>query len=38
MEANLIPICTEEFSKVAQTCRIKYRNKIPSKELKAMLE
>lgn len=37
METDLTPICTKEFREVAKSCRIKYRNKIPSKELKAML-
>ena len=37
MEANLIPICSKQFREVGKGCGIKYRNKIPSKELKAML-
>ena len=37
METDLTLICTKEFREVAKSCRIKYRNKIPSKELKAML-
>ena len=37
MEANLIPICSKELRKVAKGNGIKYSNKIPSKELKAML-
>lgn len=37
MVTNLIPIRTKEFREVVKGCEIKYRNKIPSKELKAML-
>jgi hypothetical protein len=37
MDSTLIPISEKEFRKVAKGCGIKYRNKIPSKELKAML-
>ena len=33
MDSNLTPISEKEFAK---GCGIKYRNKIPSKELKAM--
>lgn len=34
---NLVPIYTKEFREVAKGCGIKYRNKIPSEELKAVL-
>lgn len=37
METNLIPIGAKEIREVAKGCGIKYRNKIPSRELKAML-
>ena len=34
---HLKPISEKEFREVAKGCGIKYRNKIPSRELKAML-
>ena len=34
---NLVPIYTEGFREVAKGCGIKYRNKIPSEEFKAVL-
>lgn len=34
---DLKPISEKEFREVTKGCGIKYRNKIPSKELKAML-
>lgn len=37
MGTNLIPISSKEFRKVAKGCGIRYRNKILSRELKAML-
>ena len=37
METNFIAIHTKEFREVFKGCGIKYRNKISSKELKAML-
>ena len=37
VQTSLIPISAKEFREVAKGCGIKYRNKIPSKELKAML-
>ena len=37
MDRNLIPISAKQFREVSKGCGIKYRNKIPSKELKAML-
>ena len=37
MVTNLIPIRTKEFREVVKGCEIKYRNKIPSREMKAML-
>ena len=35
---HLKPISEKEFREFAEGCGIKYRNKIPSRELKAMLE
>ena len=37
MDRNLIPISAKQFREVSKGCGVKYRNKIPSKELKAML-
>ena len=37
MKTNIIPICTREFREVVKGCGTKYRNKIPIKELKAVL-
>ena len=34
---HLKPISEKEFREIAKGCGIKYRNKIPSRELKAML-
>ena len=34
---NLVPIYRREFREVAKGCGIKYRNEIPSEELKAVL-
>ena len=34
---DLKPISEKEFREIAKGCGIKYRNKIPSRELKAML-
>ena len=34
---ELIPISEKEFRKVVKGCGIKYRNKIPGENLKAML-
>ena len=34
---HLKPISAKEFREIAKGCGIKYRNKIPSRELKAML-
>ena len=34
---NLVPIYRKEFREVAKGCGIKYRNKIPSEEFKAVL-
>ena len=35
---ELIPISEKEFRKVVKGCGIKYRNKIPCEDLKAMLD
>ena len=35
MDRNLIPISAKQFREVSKGCGIKYRNKIPSKELKS---
>ena len=37
METNFTPNPKKEFREVTKGCGIKYRNKIPSKELEAML-
>ena len=37
MGTNLIPISAKEFREVVKGCGMKYRDKIPSKELKSML-
>ena len=37
METNFTPNPKKEFREVNEGCGIKYRNKIPSKELEAML-
>lgn len=37
MDRNLIPISAKQFREVSKGCGIKYRNKIPSEELKAVL-
>ena len=37
MDRYLIPISAKQFREVSKGCGVKYRNKIPSKELKAML-
>ena len=37
LKTQLLPISTKDFREIAKGCGIKYRNKIPSKELKEML-
>ena len=37
LKTQLLPISTKDFREIAKGCGIKYRNKIPSKELKETL-